>query len=886
MAKKLCLIDASSSIYRAFYALPPLTTASGIPTNATLGFVNMLQKVLREEGPDYVVIVWDSPGAKRRKDLFPEYKAKRDAIPEALLTQLPQIRRVVQTYGLAAVEYEGEEADDVIATLARKADAAGLDVSLISTDRDLMQLVSARVKLVDTMRGRVYGPKEVEERFGVPPTRMLELRALTGDSSDNIPGVRGIGEKTAAQLIEKYGTLANLLEHAAEIRAKRPREALLAGADSARLSRELSRLREDLPLELDLERFSVPEPDREGLAEIFRELELKRLLEDLGVAPTARPAPPRRVETEIVRDPQALQALARELDAAPRAALATVLEPDDPMRGALVGLVVAHSPERAHFLPVAALGEERLLEALRPALERKQRVWVGHDLKRDALALARRGLTLGGELRGTAVAAYLVDPAQQVQRPEVLARAYLERELPALADVFGKGAKRRPADTVPVEELAEFYGAWVGLALELELELERRLASTGQLDLFQELEVPLVRVLARMQLAGVRVDEDRLLRLSAELERELGEREQRIYELAGEEFKINSPKQLQGILFEKLALPPTKRTKTGFSTDESVLEELALEYELPREILVYRKLSKLKSTYVDALPKLVHPETGRIHCSFNQTVAATGRLSASNPNLQNIPVRTPLGQRIREAFVPAEGQLLFSADYSQVELRILAHLSQDEPLLAAFREGVDIHVRTASQIFEIAPEEVSDEQRSQTKAINFGIIYGSSAFGIARQLGISQSQAREHIRAYFARYPGVRAFLDAAIQRAREKGYAETLAGRRRYLPDLRSRNRIQRAAAERMATNSVIQGTAADFIKRAMVEIDRDLDSPGAPVARMILTVHDELVFEVVPADLDALQSLVVRRMQGVAPLSVPLEVHVGSGASWREAH
>ncbi len=886
MAKKLCLIDASSSIYRAFYALPPLTTASGIPTNATLGFVNMLQKVLREEGPDYVVVVWDSPGAKRRKDLFPEYKAKRDATPEALLTQLPQIRRVVQTYGLAAVEYEGEEADDVIATLARKADAAGLDVSIISTDRDLMQLVSARVKLVDTMRGRAYGPKEVEERFGVPPARMLELRALTGDSSDNIPGVRGIGEKTAAQLIEKYETLENLLEHAAEISAKRPREALLAGADSARLSRELSRLREDLPLELDLERFSVPEPDREALAEIFRELELKRLLEDLGVAPTVRAAPATRVETEIVRDPQALQALARELDSAPRAALALVLEPADAMRGALVGLVVAQSSERAHFVPVAPLGEERLLEALRPALEHEPRIWVGHDLKRDVLALARRGVTLGGELRSTAVAAYVVDPAQQVQRPEVLARAYLECELPALEDVFGKGAKRRPADTVPVEELAEFYGAWVGVALELVPELEQRLESTGQLDLFRELEVPLVRVLARMELAGVRVDEDRLLRLSVKLERELAERERRIYELAGEEFKINSPKQLQGIMFSKLALPPTKRTKTGFSTDESVLEELALEYEFPREILVYRKLSKLKSTYVDALPKLVHPETGRIHCSFNQTVAATGRLSASNPNLQNIPVRTPLGQQIREAFVPAEGRLLFSADYSQVELRILAHLSQDEPLLAAFREGVDIHVRTASQIFDIAPEEVSEEQRSQTKAINFGIIYGSSAFGIARQLGISQKEAQEHIRAYFARYPGVRAFLDAAIQRAREKGYAETLEGRRRYLPDLRSRNRVQRAAAERMATNSVIQGTAADFIKRAMVEIDRDLDSPGAPAAKMILTVHDELVFEVVPADLEALQSLVVRRMQGVAALSVPLEAHMGSGASWREAH
>ncbi len=885
MAKKLILIDASSNIYRAFYALPPLTTASGLPTNATLGFVNMLLKVLREKEPDYVVVVWDSPSAKRRKDLYPEYKATRDATAEALIAQLPHIRRLVQAYGLASVEYEGEEADDVIATLARKAEAEGLEVSIISTDRDLMQLVSEHVTLVDTMRDRDYGPKEVEERFGVPPGRMLDLRALTGDSSDNIPGVRGIGEKTAAQLISEYETLQNLIEHAAGIRSKRAREALLSGAESARLSRELSRLREDLPLELDLERCSIPEPDRGALAEIFRELELKRLLEDLGAAPAHTP-PVTGVRTELTRDAATLRDLVRRLEQAPRLALASVIEPDDPMRGALVGVALAQGSERAHFLVVEDLGEETLLEALRPLLEREPGVWVGHDLKRDCVSLARRGVALGGELRDAAVGAYVVDPSQQVQRPEVLAKTYLSQELPALEDVFGKGAKRRPASGIPTAELAGFFGSRVAVALDLEHELEQRLGSTGQLDLFREVEVPLVRVLARMELAGVRVDEDKLRALSEELERELRAGERRIYELAGEEFKINSPKQLQRIMFDKLALPPTKRIKTGFSTDESVLEELALDHEFPREILVYRKLSKLKSTYVDALPRLVHPETGRIHCSFNQTVAATGRLSASNPNLQNIPARTPLGQNIREAFIPAEGRLLLSADYSQMELRILAHLSQDEPLLAAFREGVDIHVRTASQIFDIAPEEVTEEQRAQTKAINFGIIYGSSAFGIARQLGIAQSEAQEHIRAYFARYPGVRAFLDTAIQRARDKGYAETLNGRRRYLPDLHSRNRVQRAAAERMATNSLIQGTAADIIKRAMVEIDRDLGQTDAPDARMILSVHDELVFEVVPADVEALQALVGGRMEGVAQLSVPLETHVGWGRNWREAH
>ena len=886
MAKKLFLIDASSSIYRAFYALPPLMTASGVPTNATLGFVNMLQKVLREQRPDYVVVVWDSRIAKRRKELYPEYKATRDAMPEALVAQLPHIRSVVEAYGLASVEYEGEEADDVIATLTRKAEPENLEVSIVSTDRDLMQLVSQHVTLLDTMRDRTYGPKEVEERFGVPPTRMLELRALAGDSSDNIPGVRGIGEKTAAKLIAEYGTLENLLEHATAIGSKRVREALAAGTDTARLSHELSRLREDLPLELDLQRFAIPEPDRQALAELFRKFEFKRLLEALGEAAAGRAPRPTAVRTQLVRDADGLAALVARLEAGPRAALATVLEPEDPMRGELVGMAFARSADAADFLLVEALGEEKVLEALRPVLERSQRSWVGHDLKRDCVAFARRGIALGGELRDAAVGAYVVDASRQVQRPEALAQTYLSRELPAREDLFGKGAKRRSADTLPAQELAEFFGTPVATALDLEPELERRLDSTGQLDLFREIEVPLVRVLARMELAGVRIDERKLATLSKELERELVERERRVYELAGEDFTINSPKQLQHILFEKLALPPTKRTKTGFSTDESVLEELALDYELPREILVSRKLSKLKSTYVDALPKLVHPATGRIHCSFNQTVAATGRLSASNPNLQNIPIRTPLGQRIREAFIPAEGRVLLSADYSQIELRVLAHLSQDTPLLAAFREGEDIHVRTASQIFDIPPEEVTEEQRTQTKAINFGIIYGSSAFGIARQLGISQSQAQEHIRAYFARYPGVRAFLDTAIQRAREQGYAETLDGRRRYLPDLRSRNRAQRAAAERMATNSVIQGTAADFIKRAMVGIDRDLVAAGAPEARMILTVHDELVFEVAPSDVEALRALVINRMQGVAELSVVLEASVGWGRNWREAH
>ncbi len=885
MAETLFLLDASSNVYRAFYALPHLANAKGVPTNATLGFVTMLQKVLRDHRPSSVAVVWDARGPKRRKELYPAYKAQRDATPEDLRAQVPYIRRIVEAYGLVQVEVAGEEADDVIATLALRAREAGYEVTIVSTDKDLMQLVGDGVTLLDTMKDRRYGPAEVEERFGVPPERMLDFRALTGDSSDNIPGVRGIGEKGAAALIREYGTLEELLAHASKIKAKRPREALEAGADSARLSRELSRLSDDLPLPVGPRDLKPGAPDEAALGELFRELEFRRLLDDLGSA--APPAPTvQDVELTIVRDPAGAVRLGGAIAAADRAAIGLVLEPEEAMRGEVVALTATLEPDAVDHVVVADVGEEKLLEGIGAALSDPAKVWVGQDLKTVAVALARRGVPLAGTLRDVAVAAYVLDPSQQVQRPEALARAYLGRDIPAVEDVLGKGARRQSPTSIETETLARWAGAQVSTALALDTLLSERLRESGQLELYEEMEVPIVSVLARMEQAGVRIDEARLGDLSRELENDLGRLERTIHDLAGEPFNINSPKQLQGILFEKLKLPPTKKTKTGFSTDESVLAELALSYDLPREILSFRRLFKLKNTYVDALPPLVHPETGRIHCTFHQTVAATGRLSCSNPNLQNIPVRTPVGQRIRDAFIPAEGRVLLSADYSQVELRVLAHLSEDEVLVDAFRSGDDIHVRTASHVFDVPPDAVTPEQRDQIKAINFGILYGSSPFGIAQQLGISQNLAREHIHGYFERYPRVRACLDRLIESARERGYAETLWGRRRPLPDLASRNRVMRAAAERMAVNSAIQGTAADIIKRAMVEVDRCLAEPGAPRARMILQIHDELLFEVLPEDAEALSTLVSDRMRGVADLRVPLEVHLGHGPSWREAH
>ncbi len=890
MPKKLLLVDASSSIFRAFFAIPALTNSAGVPTNAALGFTTMLQKLLRESRPDYVAVVWDSPGPKRRKAVYPAYKATRESTPDDLRAQFPWIRKIVDAYRLAALEFDGEEADDVIAALARSAERAGLVVEIASTDKDLMQLVSGDVTLVDTMRDRRFGPKEVEERFGVPPAQMLDLRALIGDASDNIPGVKGIGEKGAAQLLREHGTLEALLAHPDAISNKRAREALRSGAEMARLSRELSRLREDLPVAFDPEAMARREPDSAALAALFRALGFKRLLDEIDApdpgGPVAAAADAADPTTRVVGAGAELGALALDLSRAPSLALEVALEPDDAMRGELVALALAGSAHDAVLIPARGGDVGAVLETLRGLLEDPERRFVGSDLKRAAIALERRGVRVSGALRDVAVAAYVANPAQPVDRPDILAKTYLGQSFMLAEDRFGRGAKRRPLDQVPDAELAAQLGSQAALDQALAPALERELERTEQREVYEQIEVPLVGVLARMELAGVRIDEAKLVELGKRLEHELEASTQRIHALAGEAFNIGSPKQLQTILFEKLALPPTKKTKTGFSTDESVLEELALSHELPREILAHRQLAKMKSTYVDALPTLVHPETGRIHSTFSQTVAATGRLSSSRPNLQNIPIRSALGQEIRAAFVPAEGRVLLSADYSQIELRIMAHLSQDPELVKAFREGADIHVRTASQVFGTPEAEVTPEQRARTKAINFGIIYGQSGFGLARTLGISQSEAREQIEAYFARYPGVRSFIEAAIESAREAGYARTLAGRRRYLPDLRSQNRPVRQAAERMAVNSVIQGTAADVIKRAMVQLDADLRAGAVPSARMILQVHDELVFEVAPGDLAALREKVLTRMQNAAELSVPMVVHVGSGPNWLAAH
>jgi DNA polymerase-1 len=900
----LLVVDAANCLYRAFFAIPPLRTAEGAPTNAAYGFVNMLNKALREEQPDHVVVVFDAPGgAPFREEMHPGYKAHRDAQPEDLSAQLPAVRELVEAYRLPVLEVPGVEADDVIATLVARL-PEGWRATILSTDKDLMQLVSERVQLLDTMKDRRYGRAEVQARFGVPPERVLDVRALVGDPSDNIPGVKGIGEKGAAKLIAEWGDLETLLAHADEIPQARTRNALREQAELARLSKRLAALKDDVALPLDLAELARREPDRERLRGLFRRLEFGRLLAEIEagdggseravegatapVAPASSAAAPPAVE--IVRDRAALEALVARLAALPRVVALPVGGGENALREPPVGIAIALDAAHAAYVPFghhaptegAALRAAPVAERLSALLA--ERPWGGRGTKTLAAWLGDAERPPSPPSCDVEIAAFLLDPSA-ARSTAALALLHLGRRVRAWHELAGRGAKAVAAADLPIGDTAAWAAEQACAVAELLPILEERLAADDLAALYAQVEMPLAAVLAGMERTGVRVDEAVLAALSREYQAELARIEEEVHRLAGEPFQIGSPRQLQTVLFEKLKLPVVRRTKTGYSTDEAVLEQLAAHHPLPERVLAYRRLAKLKSTYIDALPPLVDPKTGRIHPTFHQTGAATGRLSASDPNVQNIPIRSEEGVRIREAFVPREGWLLVSADYSQVELRILAHFSGDEELLAAFRSGEDVHRRTAAGVLGVAPEAVSAEQRARAKAINFGIIYGSTAFGIANQLGIASADAQKTIDAYFARYRGVRRFLDETVEHAREQGFVRTLLGRRRYLPDLASRNRVLRSAAERMAVNTVIQGTAADLIKKAMVDVDRALAEAGLR-ARMILQVHDELVFEAPPEEAERVGALARERMGRVYPLAVPLEVDVGSGRNWREAH
>ncbi len=914
--RRLFLVDGYALIYRAFFAMlsRPLTTSRGENTSVPWGIVNFLLRLRGKHHPDFVAWVHDA-GTSFRHTTYPEYKATREKLDEELQQDfnrsLTRVETLLGAFRVPLVAIDGWEADDVIATLAARAAAAGLDVVIVSGDKDFYQLIGPHIALLNPGRG---GPAAVEEQFvttenaaerlGVPPGQTVDFLALVGDSADNVPGVTGVGEKTAQKLLAEYGSLDTILARAGDVSAKRAREALQAEADRARLSRELVTLRRDAPVELDLGAFALREPDWNTLLDVLRELEfhslVRSLTERLGAPPPAPVAAAAGSRARIADTP----VLVREAVAAARRAglfgLGVQASSPEPMRAALVGLALATGDGAPWYLPFAhrASGEmfERgavrnlppatdprlapLAELLADAAVAK----VGHNLKDDGLVLRRAGLALRGVVFDTMIASFMIDPGKRSHELDVVVGDEFGERLRSREDLVGKGKAERPFTEVPVAEAADYGGTRAEYALRLKARLELTLEEHALAPLFRDVELPLIAVLADMEWEGIAIDADQFARLTQEFRRELAELEQAIHRAALTDFNILSTPQLRHVLFEKLQLPVLKKTKTGASTDFEVLEELAaMGHEVPKLLIEYREVSKLLSTYLEALPAQVNPETGRIHTSFNPIGAATGRLSSTNPNLQNIPVRTARGESIRRGFVPRPGAKLVVADYSQIELRLLAHLSGDPAFVAAFRAGGDIHRQTAAVIFGVDAAAVTADQRSRAKTINFATIYGQGPHALARQLGIAHEEAKRFIAGYFARFAGVRRYLDEAVASAREKGYAETILGRRRYIPELKDKNHNVRSFGERVATNAPIQGSAADLIKIAMVRVAAALRERFS--ARLLLQVHDELVVEAPAREADEVAGILLRHMEGVADLTVPLVADVGIGANWLDA-
>ncbi len=884
----LFLIDGSSYIYRAFFALPFLSNSTGRPTNAAYGFTSMLLKVINEYRPEYLAIVFDTPAPTFRHEVYHAYKANRPEMPDNLVPQIPFIKAIVKGFNIRSLELEGFEADDIIATIARAEEKKGMDVCIVSGDKDLMQLVSDHVTVIDTMRDKRFDPAGVMEYIGVQPERVVDFLGLVGDASDNVPGVPGIGKKTAIKLIGQFGSIENLLKNIDKVDSRKVRENLMAGSDKALLSRQLVTLDSAVPLTYRTEDLKPAEPDRETLKELFKELEFTTFLQ--AITPKAAAAP-YHCQPATTRD-ACLQVLAR-IAASGQCALNCMPVDLEPFGSELSGISLAAEPGEAFYLPLvgAAAGDEGgcdrewVLQQLKPVLEDERIKKYGHNIKHEIIQLRRCGIELKGIISDSMVASYLLNPGKHSHSLEEIALEWLDHKMIAYKEIAGSGKKELAFDQIGAEQVVNYACERCRLSLEAARLLLPKLTADGFDQLFYEMELPLVAVLATMEMNGVRIDTDLLRQRGKEFEEFLTAATHTIYQAAGEEFNINSPQQLGRILFEKLRLPGAKKTKTGYSTDVDMLTSLSQIHPLPAEVLKYRSISKLKSTYVDALLGLISPDTGRIHTSYNQTVTATGRLSSSNPNLQNIPIRTAEGRKIRDAFVAEPGRQILSADYSQIELRILAHLSGDPLLVESFNRGEDIHRRTAAEIFGLMPNLVTDGMRREAKVINFGIIYGMSSFGLARELGITPKAAGAFIENYFRTYQGVKTYIDRELTEAKEKGYVSTLMKRRRYLPEINSRNLAARQFAERTAINTPIQGTASDMIKMAMIAIHHRIRREGLKV-KMIIQVHDELVFEVPQDELTAVSAMVKEEMEKVVSLNVPLEVDVSWGNSWSEAH
>jgi len=884
----LFLIDASSYFYRAFHALPPLTNSKGLPTNAVYGFTTMLQKLIQDHRPAYIAAALDRPEPTFRHEMYSEYKANREEMPDNLSVQIPHIKQIIAAFNVRAVEKPGYEADDIIATLARQAEQDGVPVVIVTGDKDLCQLVSPSITLLDTMKNTVSDTRAVTEKYGVGPDRIVDIFSLTGDSSDNVPGVPGIGPKSAASLLQEFGSLDGVYGNLDKITRKKQKQALMDYKEQAFLSRDLVVVDTGVALSCTWKDFRAQAPDEQRLRALYKEFEFTRLLKAL--TPEKEKASEHKAY-HLLTSRDGILGLFSTLRQQGRFALDLETTSEDPMRADIVGISFAWQDHEAFYIPVAHQNlpdqpdKEFVLGQLKPLLEDEGLAKVGHNIKYEYIIFKRHEIEIRNMACDTMVASYVINPSKYRHNLDDVALDYLDYHTTSYKDVVGTGKKALRFDQVPIEPAKEYACEDSDITYMLSNILLPKVMEACMEELFYSIEMPLINVLAQMEMAGVKIDVGVLQSMSREFKQELSRIEKKIFEIAGEQFNINSPKQLGGVLFEKLQLPVLKKTKTGYATDVSTLAELSKIHPLPVEILSYRSLAKLVSTYIDAMPGLVNPGTGRIHTSYNQTVTATGRLSSSDPNLQNIPIRTEEGIRIREAFITEPGWKLLSADYSQIELRILAHLSEDKTLMDAFVKDEDVHARTASEIWGAPPDQVTGEMRREAKVINFGIIYGMSAFGLSNELGIEPRKAQEYIDNYFLKYAGVRTYLDGVLEQARRTGYVTTLMNRRRYLPEITARNNTVRKFAERTATNAPIQGTAADLIKIAMINIARALDAQGFQ-ANMIMQVHDELVFEAPEQEVGPLQLLVKQEMERVLDLKIPLKVEINGGDNWREAH
>ncbi|MGO9480582.1 MAG: DNA polymerase I [Candidatus Kryptoniota bacterium] len=934
-AKRFFILDGTALAYRAYFAMisHPLINSKGQNTSAVFGFANYLMKIIGDEKPDYLVAVFDTAEPTFRHKQYPEYKATREKMPEEMISQLAHIKKVLYAFGVPTVERPGYEADDVIGTLALLASKESIDVFMVTSDKDFMQLVTPKIKMYKPGKSgtevEIVDEKGVAAKFGVKPSQVIDVLALTGDAVDNVPGIKGIGEKTAIPLIQKYGTVEKVLSNADKIEKPALRDKLKEGKDMALLSKKLVTIKTDVPLGVDFHTLKEKNSDSAEIARIFNELDFRSLIKKAQqiVSPSAGEAKEQlknegiddedsnlkgqdeeedykditsvKHSYKLITDVIELQKLVDKLKKSEFISMDTETTSTNAVAADLVGIALSIKPHEAYYISVASesgdlfsAAEARrgvnikdTIKLLKPIFESAKIKKIGQNLKYDMLVLSNYDVWTTGVAFDSMVAAYVINPDGQ-HNLDALAKEYLKYKPVAIEELIGKGKNQKNMREISPEVVAEYSGEDADVALQLMGVLQKKLEKLDLLRLCEKMEFPLIEVLAAIERAGVKIDTEILAQISKELERMIENIGSEIYKLAGEEFNINSPKQLGEILFNKMKLDPAKKTKTGFSTDVFVLEELSSQHEIAGKVLDYRKLTKLKGTYVDALPTLIDPRTGRVHTSFNQTVAATGRLSSSNPGLQNIPIRGEMGKEIRKAFVPGEkGWVMVSADYSQIELRIMAHICRDEGLIDAFNKHEDIHRTTASKVFGVAPDQVTPDMRRKAKEVNFGLLYGIGPYGLKIRLGISQTEAKEVIDTYFHRFPRVREYINSTLDFARKHGYVETLQGRRRYLANINSKNSAVRMAEERQAINMPIQGTAADMIKLAMINIYREMKKKDMK-SRMILQVHDELVFESPKGELNELEKLVADKMKNAMVLNVPIDVEVGSGPNWLDAH